>query len=87
MIFGQIVQNILKVKFVYLLTSRRRSTKSTHVPSSHDWYNTYQVWSESAKALQRYSLMSIFAWIFIKFVNAQMLYKNIFRKIEKLWKV
>ncbi len=34
--------------------------ETTHVPSGHAFYNTYQVWSEYAKAVRRYSLMSIF---------------------------
>ncbi len=54
--------NLWSVTYIvlYLLTSRLCCAETTHVPSGHACYNTYQVWSESAKALWRYSLMSIF---------------------------
>ncbi len=77
------IYNQLRTFVLYILTSRLCCAETTHVPSGHACYNTYRVWSESAKALWRYSLMSIFVNILsnllTRFMRTVWFIRNILR--------
>ena len=51
--------------FSYLLTTRGHCTETLQVASGYACYNIHQVWSQYAKPLRRYSLITIFACFFL----------------------
>ncbi len=59
LIFDQTIQTLqVKISCSYLQTTRWRCAEAVQGASGHGYYDTLHVWSEYAKALQRYSLTS-----------------------------